>query len=230
MPCAWSASCRSRSAFGPTPCNADSSAAGTPASWLSSVYPAAVSARVAGAPMVRGRPGSGVAMARSLPRAQHRLASVFVLVTAGRVPCRRSFIGRVVRAVDRPFLAVDRLLPVHRRVLTVGGPLPPAPGRPDDQPEHHTEYAYEHQDVTDRVDSDAMRRHGGDPEPQDGSHRDEQKACTYPHGLTSLSEFWSARPTSPRSWPQTDGQRRPRGPSRSDGSDQIGRASCRERV
>src|SRR5205085_3210786 len=105
---------------------------------------------------------------------------------------------------DGPLLAVDGLIAVNRRVIAVGGPPPAAPRRPYDQPEHNPEYAYDHQDVTDRVDGDAMRGHGGDPEPQDGSHRDEQKACTYPHGLTSLSEFWSARPTSPRSWPQTD--------------------------
>src|SRR5689334_15113905 len=207
LPCAWSASCRSRSAFGPTPCSLASSAAGTLASWLSSVYPAAVSAQVAGAPMFRGRPGSGVAMARSLPgiivgqRSAYLSAGasapVLVLVAVGGIPLRRNLVGRSVRAVDRPFFAVDRLLAVARNVVPEGGPATPAPGRRHDQPEHHPEYAYNHQDVTDRVDSDAMRRHGGDAEPQDGSHRDEQKACTYPHGLTSLSEFWSATPHFP---------------------------------
>src|SRR5262249_55227149 len=124
----------------------------------------------------------------------------------GGVPPRGSLVGRGVLPVDRPLLPVDRrVLAVGRPLVPVGnGPLPATPGRPHDQPEHHTEHAYEYQDVTERVDSDAMRRRGGDPEPQDGSHRDEQKACTYPHGLTSLSEFWSARPTSPGSQPQTD--------------------------
>jgi hypothetical protein len=57
---------------GPTPCSFFSFDAGTFASWLSRVYPAAVSARVAGAPMFPGRPGSGDAMfwmvpARAMP-------------------------------------------------------------------------------------------------------------------------------------------------------------------
>jgi hypothetical protein len=73
-----------------------------------------------------------------------------------------------------------------------------------DHPEHHPQYAYQHQDVTDRVNGDAMRGHGGNPEPQDGSHRDQQKACTYPHGLASLSAFWTATRSSPGMWPQTD--------------------------
>src|SRR5947207_10612729 len=137
-------------------------------------------------------------MAPSLPRVQHRLAPVSVLVAVGGIPVRQ-LIGRGVRPVDRPLLAVDRLLAIGRGVRPVDGPPPAGPGRPHDQPEHHPEYTYDYQDVTDRVDGDAMRGHGGDPEPQDGSHRDEQKACTYPHGPTSLSEFWSATPTSPRS-------------------------------
>src|ERR1035438_9686435 len=62
MPCCSSASCSSRTAFGPTPCSFFSSAAGTLASCLSSVYPAAISARVAGAPMFPGRPVSGGVM------------------------------------------------------------------------------------------------------------------------------------------------------------------------
>src|SRR2546430_721482 len=224
LPCAWSASCSSRSAFGPTPCSLTRSAAGTPASWPSSVYPAAVRARVAGAPIFRGRPGSGVAMARSLPALRIGLAPVAV----GGIPLRRHLIGWGVGPVDRPFLAVDRLFAVGRYVVPVSGPPPAAPGRPHDQPEHHPEDADEHQDVTDRVDSDAMRGHGGDPEPQDGSYRDEQKTCTYPHGPTSLSEFWSATPSSPRLWPQTDALPGDRGPARSDGSDPSGRL-CRER-
>src|ERR1039457_1267413 len=46
-------------AFGPTPCSFFSSAADTVASCRSSVYPAALSARVAGAPIFPGRPVSG---------------------------------------------------------------------------------------------------------------------------------------------------------------------------
>jgi len=67
MPCSASACCRSRSAFGPTPCSLASSAAGTSASRLSRVYPAAVSARVAGAPILPGRPASRDVMYRIAP-------------------------------------------------------------------------------------------------------------------------------------------------------------------
>ena len=56
-----------RSAFGPTPCSLASSAAGTSASRLSRVYPAAVSARVAGAPILPGRPASRDVMYRIVP-------------------------------------------------------------------------------------------------------------------------------------------------------------------
>lgn len=48
----------------PTPCSLFSSEAGTFARWLSRAYPAAVSARVAGAPMLAGRPASDDAMGR----------------------------------------------------------------------------------------------------------------------------------------------------------------------
>ena len=60
-----------RSAFGPTPCSLASSAAGTSASRLSRVYPAAVSARVAGAPILPGRPASRDVMYRIAPVPGH---------------------------------------------------------------------------------------------------------------------------------------------------------------
>ena len=61
-----------RSAFGPTPCSLASSAAGTSASRLSRVYPAAVSARVAGAPILPGRPASRDVMCRIVPGPGHK--------------------------------------------------------------------------------------------------------------------------------------------------------------
>src|SRR5690348_3344436 len=115
-----------------------------------------------------------------------------------------------ILAVDRPFLAVHGrlavgrgLVTVSRRLVAVGWPAAPAPGRPYDHPEHHPEHAYQHQDVTDGVNGDAVRGHGGDTEPQDGSHRYEQKTCTDPHVLTSVERVRVSHPSSRGRWAQT---------------------------
>src|SRR5215471_15765355 len=110
-----------------------------------------------------------------------RSAPVFVLVvgTVGGIPAG----GRnLVRIPARRGYLVGRYFPVDRAATASAR----SPGGPHKQPQHHAQGANDHQDVTDSVNTEAVRGYGRDAEPEDGSHRDQENACPDRHGLPPL--------------------------------------------
>src|SRR5262249_25528259 len=115
------------------------------------------------------------------------------LVTLGNRSSRIPVVVGTVRGIP-VFIGTIRGIPAGRHDLirrwpSIGHAAAASPRSPHHQPQQHANDPHNHQDHADRVNSDAVRGRGRDPEPEDGSHRDQNKASADCHHSPPMGAF-----------------------------------------